>query len=98
MARSDGDAILKNARGAIGKQIVIKQYGKKTVITAYPDMSNVKPSKVQKMKRNLFKEAVAYAQKIIRDKKKKAAYAAKLKKGTSVYHAAIREYMNRKRE
>jgi hypothetical protein len=41
MARSDSNAILKKARGAIGKQIVIKQYGKKTVITAYPDMSNV---------------------------------------------------------
>ena len=40
MARSDGNAILAKARGAIGKQIVIKQYGKKTVISAYPDMSN----------------------------------------------------------
>jgi cation transport regulator ChaB len=95
MARSDSNAILKKARGAIGKQIVIKQYGKKTVITAYPDMSHVKPSQSQQMRRNIFKEAVTYAQGIIRDKKKKAAYAARLKKDTPVYHAAIKEYMKK---
>ena len=80
-------------RGQIGKQIVVKQYGNKTVITAYPDMSNIKPSKLQKQKRKKFAAAIAYAQSIIHNPVRKAAYAGKLKKGARVYNAAIREYM-----
>jgi hypothetical protein len=48
MAQSTNSLLLRQVRGQIGKQFVVKQYGKKTVITAYPDMSNVKPSKAQK--------------------------------------------------
>jgi len=81
-------------RGAIGKQIVVKQYGKKTVITAYPDMSNVKPSKLQKMKRRKFAAAIEYAQSIIHDPVKKAAFSKKLKKGVRVYNAAIKEFLS----
>ncbi len=79
-------------RGQLGKQLVFKRYGKKTVVTSYPDMSKVKPSKKQKQQRNLFKEAVAYAQAINNDPVKKAVYAQKVKKGQSVYHYAIQEY------
>jgi hemoglobin-like flavoprotein len=80
-------------RGQIGKQIVVKQYGNKTVITAYPDMSHVKPSKQQKQQRKLFAAAIAYAQSIVHDPVRKEAYAKKLKKGVRVYNAAIREYL-----
>jgi hypothetical protein len=95
MARADHNALLKGFRGAIGKQIVVKQYGDKTVITAYPDMSGVKASANQKMRRNVFAEAVAYAKGIIYDAKKKAAYQKKLKKGQRVYQAAVSEYMRK---
>jgi hypothetical protein len=93
MAQSNISVILHGMRGAIGKQIVVKQYGNKTVITAYPDMSNVKPSKLQKLKRKKFAAAIAYAQSIINDPLKKAAYAKKLKRGARVYNAAIKEYL-----
>jgi len=73
MAQSPTSVILHRMRGAIGKQIVVKQYGNKTVITAYPDMSNVKPSKLQKLKRKKFAAAIEYARSIIRDPVKKAA-------------------------
>ena len=82
-------------RGAIGKQVVVKQYGNKTVITAYPDMSNVKPSKLQKLKRKKFAAAIEYARSIINDPLKKAAYAKKLKRGARVYNAVIKEYLVR---
>ena len=95
MAESANSVLLNNLRGQIGKQIVVKHYGKKTVITAYPDMSNVKPSKLQKVKRTVFAEAVAYAQGVLHDQVKKAAYAKKLKKGESVYHAAIKEWLRK---
>jgi len=95
MAQSNSSILLQKMRGQIGKQLVVKQYGKKTVITAYPDMSNIKPSKAQKAKRKRFAEAVAYAQSILHDPVKKKAYALKLKKGQSVYHAAIKEWLGK---
>jgi hypothetical protein len=87
--------ILDNLRGHIGKQIVVKKYGKKTVVTKYPDMSKVKPSKLQKVKRRKFTAAVAYAQNILRTPALKARYAKKVKRGQSVYHYAIKEFMKR---
>lgn len=99
MAQSTNSVLLHNLKGQIGKQMVVKQYGRKTVVTKYPDMSKVKPSKLQKVKRKGFAEAVAYAQDILYDPVKKKAYAKKLKKGGSVYHAAIKEFLGKaKRE
>ena len=77
--------------GLVGP-VVIKQYGDKTVITARPSTKK-KRSRNQKENSYLFKYAVAYAQSIIYDPKKKAEFAKKLKKNASVYHAAIREFL-----
>ncbi len=77
MARTTTNILLSGMHGALGKQIVVKQYGDKTVITAYPDMSKVKPSKRQKTRRNIFLEAVANAQAINNDAVKKAAFKKK---------------------
>jgi hypothetical protein len=74
---------------------VVKRYGNKTVITAYPDMSGVKPSKLRKVKRKVFADAVAYAQAINNDPVKKALYKKKVKKGQTVYHYAIKEYLKK---
>jgi len=93
MARSTSNILLHQVTGHIGKQIVVKRYGNKTVITAYPDMSRVKPTRLQKAKRKLFANAVAYARAINNDPLKKETYKKKLKKGQSVYNYAIREYM-----
>jgi hypothetical protein len=62
------------------------------VITKAPDMGNIKPTKLQKKKRNRFKEAVAYAQLIMADPVKNAPLKRKIKKGRSVYHAATSGY------
>ncbi|MBC7493922.1 MAG: hypothetical protein H7221_02860 [Flavobacterium sp.] len=94
MAKTD-NPLLKNTSGKIGNFIVVKQYKYGTVISAVPDMSRVKKSKLQKLKQNWFKDAVAYAQTILRDPKKKAAYAKKLKEGKTVYHTAIQEYLEK---
>lgn len=92
MARSR-NLLLRNVQGQIGKEFVVKKYGKKTVITKYPDMDGIKPSKLQKVKRSRFAEAVAYAQNIIRNPALKASYKTKVKKGQSVYHYAIKEFL-----
>ncbi len=94
MATANNNIVLHETSGHIGKQIVIKQYAYGTVVTKYPDMSNIKPSKKQKQKRNKFKEAVAYSKAIINDPVKKKAYSKKVKKGQTVYHFALQEYLN----
>jgi hypothetical protein len=80
-------------RGAIGKMVVVKQYAGKTVLTAYPDMRSITPSGKQQQKRQAFAEAAAYASRINNDPVQKALFAKTLPPGTSVYHAALRYYL-----
>lgn len=96
MARIRSNILTKGLSGQIGQQVVFKQYGKKTVVSRYPDMSKVKPSKLQKKGRNRFAEAVVYAQAINNDPVKKASYAKKVKKGHTVFNFAMQEYLKRK--
>ena len=96
MARATNSVLLHRVRGKIGNQVVVKQYGSKTVLSKYPDMSGVKPSKRQKKQRNSFADAIAYAQAIIRDPVKKAVYNRKAKKkDQDAYHYAIQEFLRR---
>ncbi len=95
MGKSKNDFLLGKVSGHIGKQIVIRQYKGKTVFSAYPDMSKVKPSPLQKSRRSNFAKAVKYAQDILHDPRKKAAYARKVKQGKSVYHFALQEYLGK---
>lgn len=71
--------------------MVFQQYKNKTVVTAYPDMSKVKPSEAQKKGQGVFADAVADATDITDDPVKKAEYQKKLKEGKSVYRFAIQE-------
>lgn len=98
MARIQSNILTKGLRGQIGQQVVFKQYGKKTVVSRYPDMSKVKPSKLQKKGRTRFAEAVAYAQSINNDPVKKARYAKKVKKGHTVFNFAIQEFLRGKNQ
>ena len=92
MAIANLNALFKELKGALGKQIVIKQYKGKTVVTAYPTASKKKPSKLQSIYRDDFAKAVKYAQEIINDPKKKKAYEKKTAPGQTVYNFAIAEY------
>ena len=89
---SKSNILLSSASGKIG-DIVIKQYKYGTVITKLPDMSKVKPTRAQKKKRNKFADAVAYAKTVIADPKLKAKMKKKAKKGSTVYHTAIKAFM-----
>jgi hypothetical protein len=86
----------KGMRGSIGKQIVFRKRGDDTFASKYPDMSNVIPSELQLEYKDTFGDAVRFAQGIIRDPVKKAAY--KHPKGKSVYHTAIGDYMDLHKE
>ena len=92
MAKSK-NILLQGMSGALGKQLVVKQYPHATVITSYPDMNGVKRSKLQKRNSGRFSEAVQYAIGILRNPEKKAEYQLTIGKGKSVYRTAIKEYM-----
>jgi hypothetical protein len=93
MAKRPKDSPLDGARGGLSQELVIKQYDYGTVVTKYPDMSRVVRTPAQEAGNQLFKEAVAYAKQLVRDPKRKAAFAASLRPGKQVYQAAIRWYM-----
>lgn len=83
-----------NQKGAPAKQLIIKTRGRKTFSSKLPDMSNAGASQHQRRARSKFSRAVAFAQTIIRDPMKKAAY--QVRKGETVYHRAIKDYLKSK--
>ncbi|MEP7237381.1 MAG: hypothetical protein ABI685_05940 [Ferruginibacter sp.] len=91
-----GNFLLSMVRGQIGKEIVVKHYGKKIVVTKAPDMSDIKPSPRQKKQRSLFKEAVAYARHINNTPELKAAYVKKAKKSKSVFQYVLQAYLDKR--
>lgn len=95
MAISTNNPLLKNVHGKLGKFVVFKTYSYGTVLSNYPDMSNVKPSEKQLREKGRFGNAVRYAKAVLADPEKKAALQATLSPGRSVYHAAIAAFMKK---
>jgi hypothetical protein len=98
MAKTD-NPLLKGIRGKVGT-LVFKQTHSGTVVTSVPDMDHVKPSIQQQARREVFAEAVAYARSINTSPAKKKAYAKKhkLKKGQTVFNAALQEYLRKNKD
>lgn len=92
MARLPKNSLLGCLKGALGKELVFKQYKDKVVISKYPDMTKLKPSERQVVQRAKMKAAVAYAQKVMRDPVLRTAVERNLQPGESVYHKAKKEY------
>ncbi|MFY7964159.1 MAG: hypothetical protein ACOVO1_04635 [Chitinophagaceae bacterium] len=93
MAINNNNIIISGASGQIGKQLVVKQYSFGTVISKYPDMSKVIPTKKQLKEKGRFARAVAFAQNIINNPQKKMEWQQKLPEGKKVYHAAIQWFL-----
>lgn len=75
--------------------IVIKKYGDKTVVSKYPDMSNIIPSDSQKEKRNRFAEAVSYAKTINGSPILRNDFLKRVGDVKSVYQSALKEFLQR---
>lgn len=98
MARKKKKNSTKGSTGAKRKETVQKEVNGKIIDSKNPDMSQVKYTKKQIGYRKLFSQAAEYAQAIVNDPGQTAAYRKKIhndkrKRGTSVYHTALKDFM-----
>jgi hypothetical protein len=93
MAKTGNNYVTYGMSGAIGKELLFRTIKGKTYACKIPDMSNIIPSKNQTRKREKFGRAVKFAQSIMNDPEKAAAYEKK--PGQRLYHTIITDYMKR---
>jgi hypothetical protein len=79
--------------GKVGKDFVIKHYKYGVVKTKFPDMTKIIASAQQRRCRNLFKEAVVYANAIYADPARKKEWWTKARNKGHVFNYIIKEYM-----
>lgn len=93
MVKINKNLVLEGLIGAINKQFVLKQYGTKTIIASYPDMSRVVKTEKQKKENSRFALAVAYAKSQMANPVSKAEYLAKAaEEGKRAYNLAISDF------
>ena len=85
--------LMQKVSGHLGKEIVFKQYGDKTVVTKYPDMSKRKLTAKQKQVHETMEEANYKARSILADKRLRDAAQVRLNVTSNrLYTALIKEY------
>ena len=85
--------LLNSLSGHVGREIVFKQYGDKTVVSKYPNMSNRKFSPRQKQLQNTMAEANYNARTILTNKKLRREAQLRLNvTSNKLYTALIKEY------
>ena len=95
MAIVKNNVVTKGLSGKLGRDLVFKVYGEKTVVCAYPRRSTVAPSVRQLSCRERFARAVAQVRFWLKDTEKRA-FLERLRKqwgSFSAYHAGIRYFM-----
>jgi hypothetical protein len=97
MARIKNNPLVKGASGKVAGDIVYKTYYDKTVISKVPDMSNRILSEKQKVCNRNMIAANAYAHHFYEseEEKLKARIRLKLPAHKSLYHALIKEWMEK---
>lgn len=93
MAKGNGNLLLQNFSGQLGKQFVVKQYKNKIVISAYPNIKKKKPTALASLYQSRFNDAVKYTRTILQNPELKAEYAAKLEPGQRVCDYLMSAYL-----
>jgi hypothetical protein len=84
---------LKKLSGHVGKQLVFKQYGDKTVVSKYPDMSKRKLTAKQKRVNKTMAEANEEAKRILADEELRHEAQVRLNvTRNKLYTTLIKEY------
>jgi hypothetical protein len=85
--------ILGNLSGQLGRELVFKQYGNKTVVSKYPNMSNRKFSSRQRQLQNTMAEANYHTRAILADDQLRMQAQLRLNVTSNrLYTALIKEY------
>jgi hypothetical protein len=91
--------MFKKTSGHVGKSVVFKQYGEKTVVSKYPDMSKRKLSEKQVAMNETFMGAIYTAKHILANEELRNAAQIRLNvTRNKLYSALIREYIQNERE
>lgn len=89
------NAVMAGARGTLGKQVVFRQHNGKTILSAYPDMSNRVLSPKQIQVNEAMTDANNYALTVIRNEELRHAAQIKLDlPSKKLYTALVKEYFN----
>lgn len=87
---------LTGFRGTIEKTVVVRiNLWGRTILSSYPDMTNIKPTTAQKQQRLNFKEAQAIALKMLSDPAIKAFYKARCKGRQRPHNILISELLKK---
>ncbi len=95
MAIVTNNSILSGLSGKLGRALIFKVMGGKTIVSSYPKRVSSKPTDRQRITQNKFKNAAIWAKGILEDPLQKEHYqqqAVKLRL-PNAYTAAITEYM-----
>ena len=87
----DDDSMFNGFHGKFGN-MVFRQMNGKTYISSAPRKSRLPRSDKQLKAQNRFQRAVMYAKAILADPEARAALAARLEPGQTVYTLAIRDF------
>ena len=79
--------------GKVGKHIYRRGPNGSTIVCKRPDMSAVQPSEAQKVHRQRFKEAVAYAKAALADPELRDHYEAQATSDKTPYNLAVADYL-----
>ncbi|RPE12793.1 hypothetical protein EGT74_04410 [Chitinophaga lutea] len=84
---------MKKLSGHVGREVVFKQYGDKTVVSKYPDMSNRTLSPKQVRNNEIMEEANYEAKRIMADEELRHAAQVRLNvTSNKLYTSLVREY------
>lgn len=86
--------VLTGLSGGIEKKILIKDYGCRSVMSAFPDRSNVEMSPQQIKSVNRFREAMVYAKTQMADPISKAEYKNKARDMQRPHNLAVADFLN----
>ena len=91
MGLADDNIIMKFQRGRYGDK-VYRRCGDHTVVSRYPDYSNMRWTDKQAASRVRFKDATDYGKKVLAIPKLKARYKKKAKPGQNAWNLAIARF------
>jgi hypothetical protein len=92
MAIANNNFLFKNYSGKVGN-IILRVVGNRSIISKYPDFTNVKWSKAQKANRKRFGDGMRYARKAFKDPEAVLYYESKTKPRQNKFNVAVSDYM-----